>query len=334
MSSAPIEIDAALTSVWTGNELIVSGVSAGPDGTLDGAVEVAAAYDPEADDWRRLAAPPTTESYCRRTAVWTGEEMLVWGCSQVAFNPQTDSWRRLPPAPMGAPGLAVWTGRDLIGWGGGCCGDADAGGAAYNPVTDSWRTLARSPLAASQRPVGAWTGRELIVFVSGLDPDGEPIRRAARAVAYNPATNTWRRIPPPPEPRRIAVWDGEEVLLVGGTGGFAYDPANNSWRTLPARSSGSEPAGAAWTGRRLLLFGGERTANALRAYDPKRDRWSSLPSAPLRQRAAPAVVWAGRELIVWGGVIGTPAGTSVAPEHPADGAAFDPTLNSCCEGGQ
>ena len=46
---------------------------------------------------------------------------------------------------------------------------------------------------------------------------------------------------------------------------------------------------------------------------------------PLRFRSGSAVAWAGRTLIVWGGEIGTPVGTSTPPKHPADGAAFTPT---------
>jgi hypothetical protein len=316
LPSAPIKVDAGLTGVWTGKEMLVSGVTTGPDGTLLGAVDVAAAYDPATDTWRRLGAPPKTESFCRRSAVWTGREMLVWGCGHVAFNPQTNRWRRLPPAPVGAPGLAAWTGRELIGWGGGCCGDASAEGAAYDPNGDTWRKLPRAPLPASQAPVGAWTGRELIMFVS----------KGARAAAYSPATDTWRRIPPPPELRELAVWDEHDVLLVGGRGeGYAYNPATNRWRSLPATTSGHAQAVAAWTGTQLLLFGGETTPNGLLGYDPRRNRWSSHPNAPLRERSAPAAVWTGRELVVWGGVIGTPAGTWSPPEHPADGAAFDPS---------
>ena len=340
---APIRIDAGLTSVWTGEEMLVSGVTGASDGTLLGAVEVAAAYTPATNTWRRLGAPPKTESYCRRSAVWTGKEMLVWGCGHTAFNPQTNRWRRLPPAPVGSPGVAVWTGHELIGWGGGCCGDASADGAAYDPVADTWRKLPRSPLAASQSPLGTWTGRELIMIVSGVDPDGKPITGgAARAAAYNPVTDTWRQIAAPPAPRTLAVWDGHEILLVGGgagdgaaaTVGYSYDPSSNRWRSFPAMPVGRAQAVAAWTGRQLFLFGDETLADALLAFDPMRNRWSSLPKAPLRERATPAAVWTGRELIVWGGVIGTPAGTSIAPEHPVDGAAFDPASESCCEGAQ
>src|SRR5919108_3612817 len=158
LPTAPFSIDAGLTSVWTGKELIVSGqTGAAPDRSLLNAVDVAAAYNPATKTWRRLADPPKTENYCRRSAVWTGEEMLVWGCSQLAYNPQTDTWRRLQPAPT-RHGIAVWTGKELIGWGGGCCGDADAGGPAQNPPTETWRKVSSSPLAASQDPAGAWAG--------------------------------------------------------------------------------------------------------------------------------------------------------------------------------
>ncbi len=332
LPSAPIEIDAGLTSVWTGEEMLVSGLTAAPDGSLLGAVEVAAAYDPETNGWRRLGAPPKTESSCRRSAVWTGTEMLVWGCGPTAFNPQADRWRRLPAAPIGAPGLAVWTGRELIGWGGGCCGDATADGAAYDPAGNTWRRLAPSPLAGSQSPLGAWTGRELILFVSGLDPDGRPIEGAARAAAYRPATDAWRRIAPMPSPRNgaRALWDGREVLVVGGidargrpaTVGYAYNPATNRWRSLPPMQGGAVQAVSVWTGSQLLVFGGEAHPGRLLAYDPGDDRWSRLPSALLEDRLDPTAAWTGDELLVWGGVIGTPAGTSLPPRYPRDGAAF------------
>src|SRR5919199_1606663 len=98
-------------------------------------------------------------------------------------------WRQLPAAPT-TGALVVWTGREMVGWGGGCCGDAFSAGSAYNPATNRWRKLPRSPLAGSQHPLGAWTGRELIVLVDRTDPDGKPWpARLPRAAADDPRTN-------------------------------------------------------------------------------------------------------------------------------------------------
>jgi hypothetical protein len=331
LPAAPIRVDSGLSGVWTDKELIVSGVRSGPDGTFVESTDVAAAYNPTTSTWRRLPRPPKMDGYCRRDVAWTGKEMLVWGCDQVAFDPSTDRWRRLPRAP-GGEGIVVWTGKEMIGWGGGCCGDAWSGGEAYRPAADTWRTLAPSPLAPEQRPVGAWTGRELILLVSGIDPaSGKPWpARFARAAAYDPTTDTWRRIAPLPAAREGAgaVWDGREVLVVGGDRvGLAYDPKTNGWRRLSPMPSSRVDVTAIWSGTRLLVWGFRSHASARPAaplvYDPKSDRWSALPRAPLRG-VGQSVVWTGHRLLVLGGVIGTPSGTNIPPRHLTSGAAFTP----------
>src|SRR5439155_25146633 len=133
-----------------------------------------------------------------------------------------------------------------------------------------------------------------------------------------------------------AVWDGRELLVVGGwqggrppetaPTGFAYDPASNRWRRLPRMESGRIGAAAVWMGTRLLVWGGRTQPVGAAApnlpghglaYDPRTNRWSPLPPAPVLGRADPTAVWTGDELIVWGG----------GDSHPpfADGAAFRPT---------
>jgi hypothetical protein len=341
LPAARIASEAGLASVWTGEEMLVSGVATkrSKDGAILESVNVAAAYDPARGTWRRLAPPPgPTDLVSRHNAVWTGKEMLVWSAfNTLAFNPQTNRWRRLP---RGHGGLVVWSGRELIGWGGGCCGDAFSDGVAYNPASGTWRKLARSPLAGSQQPIGAWTGRELLVFVGRFDPNGKPWpARFARAAAYNPATDTWRRIAPLPEFRggASAVWDGRELLVVGGYGprptvGYAYDPSANRWRRLSPTISGRSNAATVWTGKRLLMWGG-KTAPGERvladgvAYDPKTDRWSAIPRSPIPGRLDSTAVWTGRQVVVWGGERGVCAPDGVHGCHTkyfADGAAFTP----------
>jgi len=256
-----------------------------------------AAYDSRTDRWRRLAALPRA-SY---RIAWTGNELLAWGTGAYAY---TGSWRRLPRPPVAEPAMVAWTGHELIGWGG-------AGGAAYNPATHRWRTLPAAPFLGA----AAWTGPELIAV------------SRARAAAFVPGEG-WHALPPLPEPRdgATAVWDGSELLVIGGadapTVGFAYSPGANSWRRLAPMDSGRAHAAVVWTGKHVLLWGGETgkpgafgTPPHGLAYDPAADRWSPLPQAPLRGRLDPAAVWTGRSLIVWGGA-GFADGARFTPNKP------------------
>jgi hypothetical protein len=316
---APVDLRFGLTSVWTGTELIVSDVDS------------AASYEPIRRSWTKLPAPPEMDNFCRRSAVWTGKEMLVWGCGQAAFDPATDTWRRLPPAPT-RHGVLVWTGRELIGWGGGCCGDVSDDGSAYDPASNSWRKLAAAPIPGQQSPAAVWTGHELVVL-NGYDPDGKPVRGAA----YDPATNTWRRIPSLPHRTQmaIAVWDGREVLLVGGGsgfgGGYAFNPTKNRWRQLAQAELYGVPVSALWTGRRVVELGPKTSA-----YDPTADRWSLLPRAPQALRNAGVAVWTGRSIYLVSpsgaaGVLTPPKGRAVRLLHRST-RGLPPPLPQCCGG--
>jgi hypothetical protein len=290
LPQGPVALSAR-ASAWTGRELLVLGRAGGRT--------VFAAYDPARDSWRRLPAP---RGRSFRVA-WTGRELIAWGTRVTAFR--SGRWKALPRPPLGGPPrLLAWTGDELLGW-------TAAGGAVYRPGA-GWRRLPPAPLTGS----AAWTGRELIV-VSGRS-----------AAAFTPG-RSWRRLPKLPENHRGAniLWDGAELLVVGGdtapARGFAYSPASNTWRALAPADSGRKGAAAVWTGKRLLLWGGE-TRSAGRflipphglAYDPKADRWSPLPQAPLRGRRNPVGVWTGRSLLVWGGDRGLSDGALFTPAAP------------------
>jgi hypothetical protein len=311
LPAAPVAGLATPVSVWTGKRMLVFGGARR---------DVVAAYDPSTNAWQRLPTP--LKPIGSPSAVWTGKEILIWGRGVAeAFHPGTKRWRLLPRPPFaGAPAVVAWTGGELLGL------NADlSGGAAYSPASNAWRKLAPSPLAGSRQAAGAWTGRELLVLGAGT-----------RAAAYDRTTDTWRSLAPLPALRdgANAVWDGRELLVVGGSAsragrlpaeGFAYDLATNRWRPLPPMESGRLRAAAVWTGKRLLLWGGGTGgAGSLvipphgLAYDPRTDRWSPLPQAPLLGRLDPTAVWTGRALIVWGGE------TRAARRLFADGAAFRP----------
>ncbi len=252
----------------------------------------ASTTEPLAGKWSSLARSPLNVDDAR-TSVWTGKELLVVG-------------RHTERAPDGA----VLSRLDVAG--------------AYTPATNTWRRLPFPPGSSDfMNYSSAWTGKEMIVWGQGI------------RAAFNPATNSWRRIAPLPARRdsATAVWDGNEVLVVGGPSrvGFAYDPASNRWRRLPPMESPRFGAATVWTGKELLVWGGSKTADGGApvipphgiAYDPRANRWSPLPQAPLLGRLDPTAVWTGRALIVWGGDRPkTPLGSGT--NYFNDGAAFAP----------
>lgn len=119
-----------------------------------------------------------------------------------------------------------------------------------------------------------------------------------------------------------------------GTGGAgtvdvrALVTRTESWRPTATAGapSGRYGHGAAWTGRALVVWGGRAEAGGGgaflgdgAAYDPAADEWTG----PIATVGAPAprnghaMVWTGREVIVWGG-------QGEGPGFLGDGARYDP----------
>jgi hypothetical protein len=238
---APPHSAACAVSVWTGRELLYWG---GDASCHEGSVhDEGAAYDPAARAWRPLPPAPI-EGRSSPAAVWTGEELIVWGgwdqddrAEGAAYRPSTDEWRALPESPLGArvPVAAVWTGREMIVWGDVSRSGEAVHGAAYDPSAGTWRLLPPAPYALNLAHA-VWTGDEIVVFGSLLDGNNHSERRNASGLAYDPATDAWRELAPYPlSPQAsMTVWTGHEMIawdyeLRAG----AYDPAADTWRPLP-----------------------------------------------------------------------------------------------------
>jgi N-acetylneuraminic acid mutarotase len=284
--------------------------------------DVAGVYDPMADTWSDLPGAPGPVGCFEGgdVAVWTGEEILLWGVTNTAFDPATERWRKLPrpPAGWGGPSVVAWTGSQMIGWGGGCCGSVDADGAAYTPSTDRWRLLPPAPIAG-RHAMGAWTGTALLIVGGSGADTAQGTGVFADGAAYDPTTRTWRRLPRMPFPREggEAFWTGEELVVLGGrtpTGrwmlapaeeGVAYDPSTDTWRRLAPMVYPRIGFVGAWTGEILVVWGGTMPKDTLpksgEIYDPATDSWSPLPRSPLRARQNALSGWTGDELLIFGG---------------------------------
>jgi N-acetylneuraminic acid mutarotase len=339
LPAAPVTtLPGNVVSVWTGTEMIIHGTLATAGSNSGG---VTFAYRPATGTWTTLAPGPVPLNLdTPDLAAWTGSQMLVPGLTNGAYSPATGAWR---PIPLGSgpetQSVAAWTGSQLLIWGGVCCATTSNSGMIYTPATNTWQQLPAAPIEPRRGgAMGAWTGTELVVAGGESGQEGQQPTLLSSAAAYNPATGTWRNLPPMPVPTAgaTAVWDGTEVLFIAGNtaaqspsaGGEAYNPATNTWRQLPAMPFTRADFAAVWTGTQVLVWGGVTGSSPAspvpphgEAYDPATNQWTALPEAPLAGRAFPTAVWTGSQMIVWGGYTASVNETGVSY---TDGAAYTP----------
>jgi N-acetylneuraminic acid mutarotase len=306
--------------------------------------------------WRSLGNAPIT-ARSGHVAVWTGDEMLVFGGLNDNDTPQPPNlvgryepaggkWsesKTKSPISGGGGAAAAWTGTEMLIWNGVEDQVPTKQAAAYNLHRDSWRELPHVDLSERGGVASAWTGKEFIVW-GGVGSHGEGY--ANDGAAYDPQTNTWRKIAPSPlRPRAgfASVWTGSKLLVWGGVifelhqpgeclaDGAAYDPERNAWTLLPATPlSPRREATAVWTGKEMVIWGGACRVGLAdeeqphfddgAALDPASGTWRSLPRSPLSARIDAPSVWTGNEMLIWGGLY---AGVT-ASQAFGDGAAYSP----------
>jgi hypothetical protein len=244
----PPEARLGSSVAWTGRELIFwSGTPYGSEEpALDGF-----AFDPVARTWRELPAAPIGAQALGVTPrpVWTGTELILYR-SALAFDPSSNTWRELPPAPHD-PGYrqtaVVWTGSEMIVFGGGEPDSATAHeGAAYDPAADRWRPIADAPIGLNLLSA-AWTGNEVLVFGSLLNDRNIAETETSVGAAYDPATDTWRTLPPSelsPQATSAVYAGGRLIAWDYEVHSQEYDPATDAWTEpveMPMRFSECYP---------------------------------------------------------------------------------------------
>ncbi|MBL9134517.1 MAG: hypothetical protein JNK85_01550 [Verrucomicrobiales bacterium] len=321
------------SAVWTGTQMMVWG---GNDSTgfpnvgtdlSDGGI-----YRPTDNRWLAIEFPKVQRNFA--TAVWTGEEILVWGGSSSSvpqsstyslgggyrLNPKTGHTRPLStvnaPTPR-AGACAVWTGTQLIVWGGyeatvESQNRQRAGtGSRYDPVLDQWSSINTDGAPSIRGQASAvWTGTEMIVWGGNSLNGGTGIFNTGGR--YSPANNQWRpmsttlgALPLSPRIGHCAVWTGREMLVWGGgTNALRYLPTADAWSAIslkdaPASSTLSYAPNptAIWTDNGMLAWGGKWGL-----YDPSTDTWRVIAqaTAPTWNANLP-MVWTGSEVLAWNG---------------------------------
>lgn len=305
---APIPARYYPSAVWTGSEVIVWGgvelLFAGDQYLRsDGA-----AYMPDSDSWRRIAAAPLDGRH-GHLAVWTGTEMLIWGGDKAggqapdgaAYDPAADTWRRIADSPLKwGPSGGVWTGTEWV-----IASTTEAGTvevAAYSPSANTWRSL---PSVAAGFGLGnqlAWFGNELILRDSGTGMH-----------RLSPEAAAWEPVADPPEG---SPWDtvaiGERIIGIAVRNQYQPDgdsyswgfltewqASTDTWATLPMPPTNLYNGQLVAAGSRAIVLG------AGVAYDTESSTWLAVPSLSI-DRLGSAAVWTGDELFVWGGGRGAP----------------------------
>jgi hypothetical protein len=234
MAPAPFPLGPGSTAAWTGRELVVlSGA-----GTTPGA----AGYDPADNRWQRLSAPPGTATIGSAVSAGDGVAVLRTGAGV---------------RPGGARGVAA---------------------EAYHLTGDRWSALGAPGVTAGLDVTLEWAGHTLVALSpsgsesgaryqpgagGGLSAGGrwQPLAAIPRALRADASLGG----PPTPAGPMAIYWGG-------GTTGLVYDGSNGRWEGFPAGDLAprQDPA-TAWTGSRLLAWGGARGPTPLGdgvAYSP------------------------------------------------------------------
>ena len=307
----------------------------------------------QSDSWRVMSKAPLQPGYGYQ-GVWTGKEMIVWGGSHpdketlsaepsrdgAAYAPRNDSWREIPPAPIrGGPGYSVtWTGKEMLVW-----GDPDRGrstkgnrGAAFDPDTNEWRRIPSGPLTGRSGHLAVWTGTELVIWGGYLTAANRE-RYDGEGAAFDPETDTWRRLSKGPLPAgydAMGAWTGTEVIVMVSPMGIAendypkfahaaaYDPSSDSWRELerPPFVTNVSPPVPFIDGELFLLSlngpvdgddtnGYDKSYDTGGIFDSSREQWRAHSDPPERPNHTWGLVALDDEVVI-------------------DGLAYDPRVDS------
>ncbi len=172
--------------------------------------------------------------------------------------------------------------------------------AASGPAaTTEWEQRASLPVPRTE-VAAAVVGNEIAV-VGGFNADGS---HSARADAYSPALDRWRRLPdlPASAHHAMAVARAGRLYVLGGYGHTgnplrtAYVLENGAWRALPRLPFPRAAAGAAVVGNRIVVAGGvvrvsgARLARNALAFDLRTRRWAVVPGPTPREHLGVAAL--------------------------------------------
>jgi len=297
-----------------------------------------------------------------------GTAVLALMIASVAFITTTHAQMPTSPYKKGAPfpepdeelyGVAVGGKLYVIGgW-----GDGKARGVnyEYDPATDKWTKKQPMPRPAHHAALAAVNGK-IYAFGGFVAPATTAVPLGAawepidNAYEFNPATDSWKPLPPLPGKRgsAIAAEVGGKIYVIGGATTMegskdpfftafgparvlgtndVYDPATNKWESRNPMSVARNHAFSGVVNGKIYVIGGRTghgfilsatNTNVVEEYDPATNMWSIPKERMPTARSGGASGTDGRRIYVAGGEVTTTAlvGAYRAVE------AYDPATNS------
>jgi hypothetical protein len=185
-----------------------------------------------------------------------------------------------------------------------------------------------------------------MIVWGGISQRCPPISLCGDGFSYDPGADTWAPLPslgaPTARKMHTAVWASDRMVVWGGAvdtvnhdyttaSGAVFDPTGNVWTAtdLPAAPAGRELHTAIWTGKEMIVWGGQAAPAGVfivfgdggRLAMPS-GTWSAvnMTNSPV-PRTWHTAVWTGSRMLVWGGV-------SAIDVELADGGSYDPATDS------
>ena len=287
---------------------------------------------------------------------------VVFGTSALLAQMPTSPYKKGAPFPEPDEELygVAANGKLYVigGW-----GDGKARGVnyEYDPATDKWTKKQPMPRPAHHAALAAVNGKIYAFggFVAPANtaiPLGAAWEPIADACEFNPATDSWKPLPPLPGKRgsAIAAEVGGKIYVIGGATTMegakepfftafgparvlgtndVYDPATNKWESRNAMSVPRNHAFSGVVNGKIYVIGGRTghgfilsatNTNVVEEYDPVSNMWSIPKERMPTARSGGASGTDGRRIYVAGGEVTTTAlvGAYRAVE------AYDPATNS------
>lgn len=318
------------TAVWTGGQMIVYGGLNNNVALAGGSRFVLPSTHIAGGTWSALPTTSAPTARSNHSAVWTGDEMIIWGGSNGSaalndggrFNVASNAWSDVDntTAPTARyDHTAIFTGSRMLVWGGYDASATGTGSVYYvpRPKANSWSSVVATAAPTARRyHTAVWTGSEMIIW--GGDTNIATPTCTNTGARYNPVTNAWSATSTTSQVARCdhsAVWTGGRMIVWGGRSsvgtalatGAVYNPVANTWTTTSTTSAPSSRMRhtAVWTGSEMIVWGGV-SGTTLRGdgarYNLSTNAWSAVTAtgAPAARNLHTAV-WTGSQMIVWGG---------------------------------